>query len=124
MRTVLEDLECPDHEVSILFFDDAQIEEINRKYLGREGATNVISFSMAEGEFGDINPHILGDVVISVETAQREAIESRISCEEMIDFLLIHGILHLRGYDHEGKNADADVMEGMERDLSDKIRKM
>ena len=124
MRTVLEDLECPDHEVSILFFNDAQIEEINKKYLGRTGPTNVISFSMAEGEFCEINPHILGDVVISVETAQRQALESRISCEEMIDFLLVHGILHLRGYDHEGENADADEMEEMERVLFEKIRKM
>lgn len=114
-------MECPDSEVSILLVDDAQIEEINTKYLGRSGPTNVISFSMAEGDFGDINPHILGDVVISVETAKREAIESNTSLEETIDFFLIHGILHLLGYDHERSDAEARIMETKEKELLDRI---
>jgi len=117
VRTVLKDLECPDSEISILFVDDAQIEGMNKEHLGRSGPTNVISFSMVEGDFGDINPHILGDVVISVETAKRQSMESQSSFEEMIDFLLIHGILHLMGYDHEGPDAETHLMETKEEEL-------
>ena len=64
-------LECTELDISILFTDDEQIREINMFYVGRDKATNVISFSMREGEYGHINPQILGDVVISVETARR-----------------------------------------------------
>ncbi|MDY7034220.1 MAG: rRNA maturation RNase YbeY [Thermodesulfobacteriota bacterium] len=124
MRTILRDLECPDnYEISILFVNDKQIEEINREYLGRSGSTNVISFSMGEGEFSHINPQVLGDVIISVETAERHACESQYSFEEMIDFLLIHGILHLLGYEHEGPNAKKEIMEEKEEDLMSKVTK-
>lgn len=121
MRKILRDLECPDSEISILLIDDVQIEEMNARFLGRSGPTNVISFSMAEGDFGEINPHVLGDVVISVETAKRQAAESNMSPEEMLDFFLIHGILHLLGYDHEGSDAEAQVMEVKQEELFEKI---
>jgi len=101
--------------------DDIRIEKINKQYLGRSGPTNVISFPMAEGDFTGINPHVLGDVVISVETAKRQAEESEISLEEMIDFFLIHGILHLLGYDHERSGAEAQVMRAKEKELFGKI---
>jgi probable rRNA maturation factor len=91
-----------DKEIGILFVDDRQIRELNQRYLKRDRPTNVISFPMAQGEFSEINPQLLGDVVISVETAVREAEESGLSLEEEVAFLLIHGILHLTGYDHTG----------------------
>lgn len=92
--------------------------EINRCYLGRDKATNVISFSMREGEYGHINPQILGDVVISVETARRDAIRAKLMLEEEIDFLLIHGILHLLGYNHENTSRkEAKIMYDKERDV-------
>ncbi len=99
-RTVLKDLNHPDKEISILLVDDRQIRELNDKYLKRNRPTNVISFPMAQGEFSEITPQLLGDVVISVETAIKEAQELGLSLEEEIAFLLIHGILHLMGYDH------------------------
>ena len=111
-------LECTDQHISILFTDDEQIREINRCYLGRDKATNVISFSMREGEYGHINPQILGDVVISVETARRDAIRGKLTLEEEIDFLLIHGILHLLGYNHENTSRkEAEIMHDKERDV-------
>ncbi|MEW6616147.1 MAG: rRNA maturation RNase YbeY [Thermodesulfobacteriota bacterium] len=116
-RKILKDLGCPDCEISILMVDDMWIEKINKHYLSRSGPTNVISFPMAEGDFAGINPHVLGDVVISVETAKRQAEESEISMEEMLDFFLIHGILHLLGYDHEGSVAEAQVMRAKEKEL-------
>jgi probable rRNA maturation factor len=93
-----------DKEIGVLFVDDREIRELNEQYLKRDRPTNVISFPMAQGEFSEINPQLLGDVVISVETAIREAHESDLSLEEEIAFLLIHGILHLLGYDHTGRD--------------------
>ncbi|MBN1613400.1 MAG: rRNA maturation RNase YbeY [Deltaproteobacteria bacterium] len=93
---------CGDREISLLLVDDEGIREINRRYLERDYATNVISFSLGEGEFGQINPELLGDIVISVERAQAEAAASGIAFPDMMDFLMIHGLLHLLGYNHEG----------------------
>jgi probable rRNA maturation factor len=99
-RTILKELNHLDKEIGILLVDDRQIRELNERYLKVNRPTNVISFPMALGEFSEINPQLLGDVVISVETAKKEAQESGLSLEEEIAFLLIHGILHLMGYDH------------------------
>ncbi|MGD9974196.1 MAG: rRNA maturation RNase YbeY [Desulfatirhabdiaceae bacterium] len=107
----------PEHELSILIVDDSQIEALNRDYLHHEGPTNVISFPMQEGECSGINPHILGDVVISVDTAKREAEMAGIPFYLRFMQLLIHGILHLAGYDHEGPEADAEKMEAKSDEL-------
>jgi probable rRNA maturation factor len=72
---------------------------------------------MREGLYGDINPTLLGDVVISMDTAIREASASGLSPEERFDQLLVHGILHLLGYDHEKDSADAKDMEKKEKEL-------
>jgi len=110
-------LECPDGELSLLIVDDAEIAVFNRDYLRREGPTNVIAFPMREGEFGNINPLLLGDVVISSETAQREAEFMGIGTEERFMQLLIHGILHLFGYDHENDEEEAVRMETKSEEL-------
>ena len=80
-KAILNALECPDGELSILIVDDAEIAKINKTYLGRSGPTNVIAFPMTEGRFGDINPNLLGDVVISLNTAAREARDDCVSLE-------------------------------------------
>jgi probable rRNA maturation factor len=102
VRKILELLGRSERELSLLFVDDEGIRKINRDYLRRDRPTNVIAFSLAEGEFGDVNPGLLGDVVISVETAAREARSAGIAFEDAILYLILHGILHLSGYDHEG----------------------
>lgn len=118
LNRVLKNLNCGDKEVSLLFVDDEGIREINRHFLNRDHPTNVISFSMWEGEFGDINPHILGDIVISVETALRDAGETNSELDDELDFLMIHGLLHLLGYNHEDTSEDeARRMEDKEREL-------
>jgi len=101
-----------------LFVDDEGIREINRRFLNRDHPTNVISFSMWEGEFGDINPHILGDIVISVETALRDVRQAAIEFDDELDFLMIHGLLHLLGYNHEDTGEDEAMrMENREKEL-------
>ncbi len=109
---------CEDCELSLWLCDDAAIRELHREYLGKDCATNVISFAQREGEFADREPEILGDVVISVETARRDAGEEGQNPEDEVCFLLIHGILHLLGYDHEGEQAHrAPEMEAKETEL-------
>jgi len=86
------------------------MEKLNKTYRGISKPTNVLAFPMQEGQFSDITPGLLGDVVISLETAEREAITAMISLEERTSQLLIHGILHLLGFDHGG-DKDADAMD-------------
>ena len=119
---VLNALEYPEAELSILIVDDQQIAQLNQEYLNRNGPTNVIAFPMRAGRFPDITPNLLGDVVISIETAFREGQKGDLSMEERFDQLLIHGILHLLGYDHEGTKSEARKMEKKAQELLDLIQ--
>ena len=121
VQVILSALDFPDAEISILIVDDPQIEELNRKYLNRVGPTNVIAFAMREGEFAHLTPHLLGDVVISMETAAKEARNLDISVERRFNELLIHGILHLIGYDHEKSKQDSQRMEKKSQELLNMI---
>ncbi|HUV50622.1 MAG TPA: rRNA maturation RNase YbeY [Anaerolineae bacterium] len=116
-QVILNALDCPDGELSILIVDDLQIEALNKRYLDRSGPTNVIAFPMREGRFSNITPQLLGDVVISVEAAMREGELAKISMEDRFDQLLIHGVLHLFGYDHEKSKEEADKMENKSNEL-------
>jgi probable rRNA maturation factor len=110
--------DCDDAELSVWLCDDQEIRELHRQYLGRDTPTNVISFSQREGEFGELEPEMLGDVVISFETARREAVAAGELLDDHVAFLLVHGLLHLLGYDHEGENADrAAEMEARQAEL-------
>jgi probable rRNA maturation factor len=108
--------------LSILIVDDAQIAEFNLTYLNHAGPTNVIAFPMREGPFADISPDLLGDVVISADTAYREAVDAGMETLERFNQLLIHGILHLTGYDHVHSEEAAAVMEQKSSELMDSIR--
>ena len=122
-RKILSASGCPEARLSILLTDDAGIRELNRSWLGKDRVTNVISFAMQEGEGAGVQADLLGDVVISVETAAREAGEAQFPVEHELYFLLLHGILHLLGYDHErGSVADARRMATRERELFAQIR--
>jgi probable rRNA maturation factor len=119
---VLKILDCPDKEISLYFVDDEYIKQLNKQYLGKDQATNVLSFSLQEGEYGDINPQILGDIIVSVETAQRDALYGKLNIAREIDFLLIHGILHLLGYNHENTTKkESNKMQQKEKELFNKI---
>ncbi|MFP4668659.1 MAG: rRNA maturation RNase YbeY [Desulfosalsimonas sp.] len=114
---LLEALGKTGAELSLLIVDDEQIAEINKTYLGRTGPTNVIAFPMGDSGFAGIQPELLGDVVISVETADREASDAGYLMEERFTELLIHGILHLLGYDHETNEQDAKQMNEKSEEL-------
>ena len=119
---VLKILDCAYKEISLSFVDDENIKHLNKQYLGKDTATNVLSFSLQEGEYGDINPQILGDIIVSVETAQRDALYGKLNIAREIDFLLIHGILHLLGYNHENTTKkESNKMQQKEKELFNKI---
>lgn len=99
-----------DRELSVLFTDDKRISRLNQRYLGKIGSTNVLAFPMAEGPVVSNEMSILGDVVVSVDTAIRESKALGEPLERTVDRLLVHGILHLRGYDHERSTAEANRM--------------
>jgi rRNA maturation RNase YbeY len=104
-------------ELSLLFVNDRQIQTLNRKYLRRDNPTNVLAFSMREGEFSTLHPHLLGDLVISVETAKRQSNRFGLDGEEMVILLMVHGVLHLIGYEHEGTKKGAREMTLKQREL-------
>ena len=115
---LLKRLGLEDRELSLLLVDNEEIRELNRIYLGRDYPTNVISFAMSEGDYGGVNPHLLGDIIISVEKAMSEGETSGTSFKESLDFLMIHGLLHLLGYDHEsGDTQEARRMQDKEEEL-------
>lgn len=109
---------CKGAELSVLLCGDRLIRELHQKYFDQDTPTNVISFPQLEGEFPEVEPDVLGDVVISLETALRDASEAGQGLEDEVAYLLIHGILHLVGYDHEGCAQDRALeMEGKEAEL-------
>ncbi len=120
-QAILDALDSPDAELSLLILDDHQIAELNREYLQREGATNVIAFPMREGDIAQPPTPLLGDVVISAETARREAVEADMEVSLRFAQLLVHGILHLFGYDHESGGAEALEMDARSHELLNRI---
>lgn len=98
-----------DAELSIAIVDDAGIQELNSKYRGIDSPTDVLSFPQEDDR-------ILGDVVISLETAERQASEEGRPLKEELCILLIHGVLHLLGYDHE-EEEEAEEMEEREAEI-------
>jgi len=106
-----------DKELSILLTDDEHITQLNRQYLNRNKPTNVLAFPVSRGPAEDFESNILGDVVISVDTAGREAKQAGVSIENRVYRLLLHGLLHLLHYDHEESEEEADRMEREEQRL-------
>ena len=119
-RNILFFLGCGNQELSVLLTDDKKIRELNKKYRGQDRATDVLSFSQNEGEENEPDYHLMGDVVISTVTAKRQASQHGLSLEEEIVLLLIHGILHLLGFNHE-RPEEAYHMKKKTRKLFDHI---
>ena len=107
----------PDAELSILLVDDIQIAELNRSWRQKNGPTNVLAFSLTEGDDSAMALNLLGDIVISVETASREAEKDGLSLHARMQVLLVHGFLHLIGYDHEKSDFEAVRMNDKEKVL-------
>jgi probable rRNA maturation factor len=114
-------LGCHGCELSILLVDDDEITHLNLAYLARDHSTNVLAFPMREGEDKHLHPDLIGDVIISTETAEREAQHRGVILQEEIARLLVHGILHLLGYDHEGDPNKVAAMEAKEQEILSRL---
>ena len=113
-RVVLKELDVPkDSELSISFIDDARMRELNRTYRNIDRTTDVLSFPQSEGP--DFT--LLGDIIISTDTALRHSKSYGVSLHEELKKLIIHGILHLLGHDHK-KKRETEIMREKEKELS------
>lgn len=121
-QAVLSYLDLSEAELSILLCDDATIHPLNRDYRGKDKPTDVLSFAQREGEFAFVDDNVLGDVIVSIDTTIRQALERNHSTQTELRVLLVHGILHLLGYDHI-EDDEAEVMEGKEREILSVITK-
>ncbi len=113
----LESLGFEDAELSVLLVSDRRIRQLNRQYLGRNRPTDVLAFSQWEGGGERVQPAWLGDVVISAETAEEQAAGAGVELNQELDLLLIHGVLHLIGYEHTGSDEEAVVMNRKQRQV-------
>lgn len=110
-------------ELSLVFVDDAEIQVLNREYRGLDKPTDVLSFAAQEGEAfpdSDEMPLVLGDIVISVDTAKRQAEEFGHSADREMAFLAIHGLLHLIGLDHQVPEEEAEMIS-RQKELLDEL---
>jgi probable rRNA maturation factor len=109
-------------EVSVVFADDEYIRELNRQFRGKDCPTDVLSFALNEGDEPEIvdGPEeiLLGDIVISLETAVRQAEDFGHSLERELAYLTVHGVLHLVGFNHEAEEAKAAMRQQEEHILA------
>ncbi len=115
---ILTFLSLEDKDLSILFVDDKRIKELNLQFRGIDKVTDVLSFSQNEGVLNLSN--MLGDVVISLEQAKRQAPLSNNSYEQEVLYLIIHSVLHLIGYDHYN-DIESKIMRAKEKLIFDSI---
>ncbi len=110
-------------ELSVVLADDALVHRLNREYRGKDKPTNVLSFALTEAEepdAGEDAPIMLGDVILAWETVAREAAEQGKTPSDHMTHLVVHGVLHLLGYDHETDD-EAEEMEQLETQLLDTL---
>ena len=116
-RRLLRALDEAQAELTVSLVDDAALRRLNRDYRGKDRSTDVLAFAMREGARAPGDEAVLGDVVISLDSAARQARQRGIPAADEVRTLLIHGVLHLLGYDHERSALEARRMKAMERRL-------
>ncbi len=109
-EALLAALELEDAELSVVLCDDARIAELNAAWRGVDGPTDVLSFPQEDAQ-------VLGDLVISLDTAARQASERSHGLQDELRILLVHGVLHLLGFDHERDLEAHEVMAARETEL-------
>lgn len=101
LKAMIKLLQLEKAEVSFVLTDEKTVHGLNKIYRAKDRPTDVLAFAMHEGEFGALAGHVLGDVIVSVPTARKQAHLRRISVLEEVTMLLAHGLLHLLGWDHD-----------------------
>ncbi|QPJ65485.1 MAG: rRNA maturation RNase YbeY [Candidatus Nitrohelix vancouverensis] len=121
LSEVLSALELDDCELSLLLTDDPHIQQLNRDFRNIDSATDVLSFPQYDESDDETERYLLGDVAVSLETAQRQAPEHALELNEEVILLIIHGILHLLGYDHERSVEEEETMRNKTRELFQRV---
>ncbi|WPD21618.1 MAG: pyridoxine 5'-phosphate synthase [Candidatus Electrothrix scaldis] len=126
---LLQEIGRADSTVSVVFMDDPAMTAYNQQYRSKPGPTNVLSFPTSESQDAmegfipdELASNELGDILISVETALKEALEKKCTLHQRLSELLIHGLLHLIGYDHEISDEQAEIMFSREQELFDSLQ--
>ena len=117
LTKLLRSLGLSDAELSVLLIGDRAMRTLNLAWRGKDRTTDVLSFPLRERRFLHIQPEMLGDIVISVPVAARQADEAGHSLTVEIERLLVHGLVHLLGYDHERGHVESRRMKRMEQRL-------
>jgi probable rRNA maturation factor len=118
MIAMLDALQLDKAELSIVLTDNVQMRELNREYRGKDKSTDVLAFAMREGDFARLAGELLGDVIVSIPTARRQARERGKTTLEEVTMLLAHGLLHLLGWDHDTKEKDRRMRAETDRLVS------
>jgi probable rRNA maturation factor len=114
-KRMLLALQMEKAELSIVLTGDKQIHKLNKLYRGKDRPTDVLAFAMQEGEFGAVSAGLLGDVIVSIPTAERQAHERKVAPLDEVTMLIAHGILHLLGWDHETDAKDRAMRKETDR---------
>lgn len=115
IRAMIRALQLRNIEVSFVLTDDHRIHQLNKIYRKKDRPTDVLAFSMREGDFAALAGRVLGDVVVSVPTARKQAAERAVLVIEEVTMLLAHGLLHLLGWDHDTPAKDRRMRAETER---------
>ncbi len=115
IRAMVALLQLDKAEISFVLTDDERIHDLNKTYRGKDRPTDVLAFAMHEGEFADLAGRVLGDVIVSVPTATKQALSRRIPVLDEVTMLLAHGLLHLLGWDHETPAKDRRMRSATQR---------
>jgi len=110
-KRALEVIGSHEPDVTIVFVGDAAIRKLNREFRGKDYATDVLSFPVKAEAFEKEDERNLGEVVISLQRANEQAKQNQISFQVEVKQLILHGLLHLSGYDHETDNGEMDRLE-------------
>lgn len=123
VNKICEFIKIDNVSITIIFTDNNSIQEINKNYRNKDYATDVISFAYRENPFPGIEQGVenLGDIYLSLEKAVSQAKEYQVTFYEEVKRLLIHGVLHLIGYDHERSKEDEIEMQNKEDELFDNV---
>jgi probable rRNA maturation factor len=123
LRKICSFLELKNIAITIIICDNTYIHKINKDFRKKNKPTDVISFSYRENPFPDTNQKMeqLGDIYISIEKALENSIEYKASLNDELKRLLIHGVLHLIGYDHEKSRKDAKIMAAKELKITNSV---
>ena len=112
---MLDLLQLQESELSIVLTDDDHIHELNKVYRGKDKPTDVLAFAMREGEFSNLAGELLGDVIVSIETARRQAAARQADPLTEVTMLVAHGLLHLLGWDHDTPARDRAMRKETDR---------